>query len=133
MVAVINVSRIIHSRNFEMDITIIRTHGGHWTGTEYVGTQEIIQVKGILVSPKNSKEIQPTEQGDQATGFVEVYFDANTPVYTTRDREDNHNNISDIVAENYGTPYQVNYRVTNVFNRATWGFYKAEAVRMGAI
>jgi hypothetical protein len=116
-----------------MDITIIRTHGGHWEGAEYKYTTDIISAKGILVSPKNSKEIQPTEQGDQATGFVEVYFDPNTPVYATRDREDNHNNISDIIAENYGTPYQVNYRVTNVFNRAAWGFYKAEAVRMGAI
>ncbi len=53
-----------------MDITIVRTHGGHWEGTNYISNTEIIPVKGILVSPKNSKEIQPTEQGDQATGFV---------------------------------------------------------------
>lgn len=129
----IDVSELIHDPDFEMGIVILRTHGGKFVGSIYTpGPEEVLNVRGIIVNPKNSKEIRQTPQGDQATGYVDIYLDANTPVYTTRERE-NGNNISDVIVENYQTPYEVRYRVTNVFDRAAWGFYKASAVRMGAI
>lgn len=127
----INVANIIHSPSFETDITIIRTHGGHMEKSTYVPNEVVLTFRGIVVNPKNSKEVQQTPQGDRATGFIRIYLDGNTPVYTTRNRAENHNNISDIYVENYGGTYEVRYRITNVYNRATWGYYAADAVRLG--
>ena len=125
----IDVSDVIHSPEFERDITIERTSGGHMEGSKYVGSKTILAVRGVLVNPKNSKEIQQTEQGDRAAGYVDIYVDENTPIYVTRKTLTKENNISDVIIDTDGT----RYRVTNVFDRAQWGFIKAEAQREGAI
>lgn len=125
----IDVSDVIHSPEFERDITVERTSGGHLDGTKYVSDKKLITVRGVLVNPKNSKEIQQTEQGDRAAGYIDIYVDENTPIYVTRKTALKENNISDIVIDTDGT----RYRVTNVYNRAQWGFIKAEAQREDAI
>ena len=125
----IDVSDVIHSPEFERDITIERTSGGHLVGVEYVPNKMTITVRGVLVNPKNSKEIQQTEQGDRAAGYIDIYVDENTPIYVTRKAAQGENNISDVVIDTDGT----RYRVTNVYNRAQWGFLQAEAQREGAI
>jgi hypothetical protein len=129
---VINLSKIIHSRNFAQNITIERSSNGHFVGPDYIEDKTIITVRGIMVNPKNSKEVIQTPQGDRATGFVEVYVDSNTPLFVSRKRNDG-NNISDIIIDGCGTAYEVRYRIDNVYDRAKWGFYKAEAVRLGAL
>ena len=125
----INLSRIIHSTAFVQDITIERTSGGHFEKSQYKSSKSIIAVRGIIVNPKNSKEIEQTAQGDRASGYIDIYVDANTPIYVTRDTLTQENNISDVVIASDGN----RYRVTNVFNCAQWGFYEAEAQREGAI
>lgn len=125
----INLSRIIHSSSFVQDIIIERTSGGHYEKSEYKSTKTVMTVRGIIVNPKNSKEIEQTAQGDRAAGYIDIYVDANTPIYVTRENVMGENNISDVVVAHDGT----RYRVTNVFNRAQFGFYKAEAQREGAI
>jgi hypothetical protein len=129
----IDVAEVILDPDFATTLTIERTTGGHREKSEYVSDKTILTVQGILVNPKNSKEIEQTPQGDRAAGYVDIYVDPNTKIYVTRNREDNHNNISDIIIENHGTDYEIRYRVTNVFNRSQWGFTKAQAVREGAI
>jgi hypothetical protein len=128
----IDVSEIIHDPDFEQPITIRRTSGGHFEGSEYKSTTTDIVFRGVMVNPANSKEIQQTEQGDRATGYVNIYLDAKSEVYVTRERADG-KNISDIVVENSGTAYEVKYRITSVYDRRMYGFVKAEAVRMGAL
>lgn len=125
----IDVSDVIHSPEFERDIVIERTSGGAFDGPEYQSTKSTITVRGVLVNPKNSKEIEQTAQGDRAAGYIDIYVDENTPIYVTRETLTGENNISDVVIDSDGT----RYRVTNVFNRAQWGFYKAEAQREGGI
>ena len=125
----INLSRIIHSPAFAQAISIERTSGGHFEKSQYKSVKTVIAVRGIIVNPKNSKEIEQTAQGDRATGYIDIYVDANTPIYVTREALTQENNISDVVIASDGT----RYRVTNVFNHAQWGFYEAEAQREGAI
>jgi hypothetical protein len=126
----IDVSDVIHSPEFEREITIERTSAGHWEKSEYQSTKTTLTVYGVLVNPKNSKEIQQTEEGDRAAGYIDIYVDGSTPIYVTREAPlTAENNISDIVIDTDGT----RYRVTNVFNRARWGFYKAQAQREGGI
>lgn len=125
----IDVTDVIHAPEFEREITIERTSAGHFEKSEYQSTKTMMTVLGVLVNPKNSKEIQQTEQGDRAAGYIDIYVDGNTPIYVTRETLTSENNISDIVIDTDGT----RYRVTNVFNRAQWGFIKAEAQREGAI
>lgn len=128
----INVSRIVRRPTFMHDIVIERTSGGHYEGSVYVANKTIITVRGILVNPKNSKEIQQTPQGDRATGFVDIYVDQNTPIYVTRESADGENNISDVAIVDYNTDFETRYRITNVFDRAQWGFIKAEGQKVGA-
>jgi hypothetical protein len=128
----INVSKVIHSREFERDIVILRTHNGHFQDGEYVFDTEIIQAKGIIVNPRNSKEVVPTPQGDRATGYLNIYVDKSIRLFVTRERASGNNDISDIVIENYGTPYEIRYRLTNIYDRSLWGYIAAEAVRMDA-
>jgi hypothetical protein len=127
----IDVSRIIHSRNFVQDLTIERTHNGEFADGVYESTLETLTVRGVLVNPKNSKEIELTPEGARATGFVNIYVDKTVQLYTTRERSSG-NNISDVIVENVGTAYEVRYKITNVFSRSKWGFNEAEAVRMDA-
>ena len=131
----IDVSELIHDPDFESTITLERTSRGHFEKSTYVPTKTIITVKGIIVSPKNSKEVIQMGQGDRAAGYIDIYVDRNTPLYVTRDTSagtDTENNISDVVIENYGTAYETRYRITNVFDRAQWGFIKAEGQKVGA-
>lgn len=125
----INLSKIIHSPAFVQNISIERTSGGHFEKSQYKSTKTVIAARGIIVNPKNSKEIEQTIQGDRATGYVDIYVDASTPIYVTRETLTQENNISDVVIASDGT----RYRVTNIFNCAQWGFYEAEAQREGAI
>lgn len=128
----IDVSDMIHDTDFESDITIERTTGGHYEGPKYVANTNTITVKGILVNPKNSKEIVQTPQGDRAAGFVDIYVDRDTPIFVTRESADGENNISDVVVIGAGTNFETRYRITNVFDRAQWGFIKAEGQKVGA-
>jgi len=129
----IDVSELVHDPDFESDITILRTTGGHFEGPVYVpGSQDVITVKGVFVSPKNSKEIVQTPQGDRAGGFVDIYVDGDTPIYVTRENVNDENNISDIVIVDYNTDMEIRYRVTNVYDRSQWGYIKAEAQKVGA-
>jgi hypothetical protein len=132
VVTVINVSKVIHSREFEKAITIVRTHGGKFVGNDYQTTQEIIQTRGVIVNPKNSKEVEQTPQGDRATGYLKIYVDKSIRLYATRERISGNNDISDIIVENYGTDYATQYRLVNIYDRSQWGYIAAEAVRMNA-
>jgi len=129
----IDVSELIHDPDFASTITIERTSAGHFEKSEYVRNKTILTVEGVMVNPQNSKEIEQTSEGDRAAGYVEIYVDPDFKLYVTRNREDGKNNISDIIIENYGTEYEVRYRITNVFDRRQWGFTRAQAIREGAI
>ena len=128
----IDVSELIHDPDFESDITILRTTGGHYEGPNYVADQSIVTVKGVFVSPKNSREIVQTPQGDRAAGFVDIYVDGDTPLYVTRENTNDENNISDIVIVDYDTEMETRYRITDVVDRSKWGYIKAEAQKVGA-
>ena len=129
----IDVSEMIHDPDFEGNITIERTTGGHYEGPQYVADTKAITVKGILVNPKNSKESMQTPQGDRAEGFVDIYVDKDTPIFVTRENSDgDENNISDVVVVDSGTDFETRYRITNVFDRSQWGFFKAEGQKVGA-
>jgi hypothetical protein len=129
----ISIRKLIHDKDFASDIVIERTSEGHFEKAQYVSAKTIITVKGIMINPKSSKEIDQTAQGDRATGYVKIYVDENTPLYVTRKRNEMRNNISDVIIDNYGTDYEVRYRITDIFDRSQWGFRYAEAVREGAI
>jgi len=126
----INVSKVIHSREFEKDIVILRTHNGEFLNGMYQSTTEVIKTKGAVMSPKNSKETIQTAQGDMVTGFKKIY--STTELYVTREESGGGSNISDIVAENYGTTHEIRYRIENIYDWSQWGCFMAEAVRMSA-
>lgn len=131
----IDMSEMIHDSDFEQDIIIERTSGGHFEKSQYVPNTTIIQTRGILVNPKNSREVIQTEQGDIAAGYVQIYVDPSMPIYVTRDNStdtDDENNISDIIIDNYGETDETRYRVTNVFDRSRWGFFEAWGQKVGA-
>lgn len=131
----IDVSEVIHDPDFESDITIERTTGGHYEGPDYKADTSIIIVKGVMVTPKNMKEIIQTERGDIVSGYVKIYVDSSTPIYTTRDDTsgtDTENNISDVVITDYGTPHETRYKILNVLDRSKWGMSEAEAQKEGA-
>ena len=131
----INVSDIIHDPDFERDIVIERTSGGHFEKSKYVPTKTIITLRGVLVNPKNSREIIQTEQGDIAAGYVRIYVDESVAIYVTRDDStdtDTENNISDVVIDSYGTAFETRYRITHIFDRSQWGVIEAEAQKVGA-
>jgi hypothetical protein len=128
----IDVSEMIHDPDFEQQLTIERTSNGHFEKSAYKCDTVIILLLGIMVNPKNSKEIVQTEQGDQATGYVDVYVDKDADLYVTREKVDE-KNISDIIITGYGTDFETRYRVTNTYDKKQWGFLKASAVREGAL
>lgn len=131
----IDLSDIVHDPDFERDIVIGRTSGGHFEKSKYVSSTTIITVRGILVNPKNSREIIQTQQGDIAAGYVQIYVDSDTPIYVTRDDStdaDTENNISDVVIDGYGTAHETRYRITNVYDRSQWGVIEAQAQKVGA-
>lgn len=128
----ISVARIIRRPSFVQNIILERTTGGHYEGPNYVANKTIITVRGVLVNPKNSKEIIQTAQGAQAAGYVNIYVDGKTPLYVTRESTDGENNISDVVIIDYQTDFETRYLITNVYDRSKWGFFMAEAQKMGA-
>lgn len=128
----IEISEMIHDPDFEQPIVIQRTRNGKFVGSDYVGDTKIIMFYGIIIQPDGSKDIEQTPEGDRASGGTFLYLDADSEVFTTRSRY-NGNNISDIYIENYGTEYEIKYRINKVFDRQMWGYFKAQAERMGAI
>jgi hypothetical protein len=130
----INVSDIVHDPDYEGDIFIERTHNGHYVKSQYVtDPPEVLTLHGYSFHPQNSKEINQTEEGDQATGSIEIILDGDTQLYTTRKRLDNHNNISDRIIENYGTDYPTYYKIIGIKNLADYGYMGATGTRVGAI
>lgn len=123
----IDVSSIIHDPDFERDITIERTSGGHFVESDYQSVKQTITVKGVLINSKG-KEIEQTEEGDRATDSIDIYVDGDTPIYVTREILTLENNISDVIIDTDGT----RYRITNVFDQSQWGLIKAEGQREGA-
>ncbi len=131
----IDVSEVIHDPDFESNITIERTTGGHYEGADYKADTSIIVVKGVMVAPKNTKEIIQTEHGDIVSGYVKIYVDSNTPIYITRDNtsgDDTENNVSDVAIAGYKTPRETRYRILDVLDRSQWGVFEAEAQKEGA-
>ncbi len=124
----IDVSEIIHSPEFEAKIQIERTSAGRFEKSEYHADKEIITVLGVLVDAGNSMEVNQTEQGDRVSGHVNLYVDKDTPIYITRKTFDKENNISDVILAGNGE----RYRITDVFNRAQWGYCMADAQKEGA-
>lgn len=128
----LDVSEIIQSPEFLEPIVIKRTVGGHYEKTKYIGGEPvIINATGVCVSPKGTKSIDVTPQGNRASGAINVYVDASVMLYTT-DKSDNHD-TSDIIIRNYGQPNQAEYRVNYVNDYSRYGYNMAEAQRMGGI
>ena len=126
----LDLSGIIHSTEFEREITIERTTAGHWNKSDYQSTKTTLTVCGVMVNPKNSKEIRQTEEGDRAAGYIDIYVDGSTPIYVTRETLTAENNISDVVIGNDGT---ARYRITSIYDMSDFGYYWAQAQREGGI
>lgn len=128
----INVSKVINSRAFSQPITIERTTNGHFVKSQYQADTSLIQLSGVITNPKGSKQISQTDEGSRATGYINVYVDASTPIYTTHDHV-NGNDISDKVVMWPGTSHETRYKIFNVQDYRPNGYWQAEAIREGAV
>jgi hypothetical protein len=134
----INMSGVINSPAFMRQFKVERTTGGQRIQGEYKpGNTTAITMQGILTNPKGT-QITLTPEGMRSVSCLNIRVSADTPIYTTHDRADG-NDISDIIlipnglTNPDGTPQCDKYQIINVADYSQFGFYKAEAMREGAI
>lgn len=119
----INVGRIVHSRNFAQTFTVYR-QTGEWVAGRWVRSSEeiVIQMRGT-VTAMNPKDLVQVPEGDRVTGMMCFY--STEPIYTTRADDDDSGGTSDEI-EWQGE----RYRISSVVPWSDFGYYKAFGVRM---
>lgn len=118
----INVGRIINSRNFAQTFTVYR-EGGTWQAGVWVSSETPIVMQGT-VTAANPRDLDQVPEGDRTTGVMCFY--SQQEIYTTRagDRTQP-DGTSDQISWNGDR-----YRVSSVMPWSDFGYYKALAVRM---
>jgi len=134
----LDMSEIVLSPEFQEPVIIQRSTNGHFEGPDYKSDTAQITVYGVVTNPKGTVSIGQTDEGSRATGYISVYTSADTPLYITQDKADG-NDISDVILrptglnDENGNPAYDSYTIYNIENYSRYGYWKAEAVRTGAI
>lgn len=118
----INVGRIVNSRNFSQPFTVFRK-SGKWVGGRWVPSEDPIKMQGT-VTAMNPKDLLQVPEGDRVTGMMCFYSEK--PLYTTRSETD---------WEDGGTSDEIvwrdnRYRIFSVVPWGDFGYVKAFGVRM---
>jgi|GEM_PF-4257252 len=126
----IDMSEVIHSPEFQRDITIERTTGGQFIKSVYTpSTPYRFTLQGVL-NPDTIKSVTPSPEGSRATGQLSAYFSDDVQIYTTHDLADG-NDTADKIIWDAGTPWESSYRIISV--NSEYGLKKVVAERVGAI
>lgn len=121
----INVGRIINSRNFAQTYTVYR-QTGQWVSGRWVEDEETpIKIHGT-VTALNPNDLVQVPEGDRVVGMMNFY--AQQQLYTTRAEGADPGDPG-------GTSDQIDwhgerYRISSVVPWGDFGFYKAVGVRM---
>jgi hypothetical protein len=120
----INVSRVLSSKNFNQAFTVYRKKG-HWDKGAIVQAEDTLTFQGVI-SVASPKEILQVPEGDRVSGIMVFY--SSSEIYTTRA---------------WGTEYQADYgtsdelvwrgeryKVVHVAPYGDYGYYKAFATYM---
>lgn len=119
----INLSAVVMDAHLAECFTVLRTSGQWVNGGWAEGPTTSIPVFGVITIA-DAKALEMVPEGDRITGSVQIF--CNTPIYPTAvgDRPDAPA-TSDKVRW-HGTLY----RLMNVSDWCSWGFYSAIGVRM---
>jgi glucose dehydrogenase len=120
----INVGRIMSSKNFSQTYTVFRETGS-WQNGRWVSSETPIQMTGVITaaSPNDLKQVA---EGDRVTGSMCFY--SQEEMFETRANDpDVKDGTSDQILWN-----GYRYRVSSVMPWSDYGYYKVIAVRMVA-
>lgn len=120
----INVGRIVNSKNFAQAFTVFRETGS-WQNGRWISVETPIQMSGVITAA-SPNDLNQVPEGDRVTGTMCFY--SQQEIFETRANDPN---VKD------GTSDQIlwngyRYRVSSVMPWSDYGYYKAIAVRMVA-
>lgn len=118
-----NLAKIVHSQRLSQEFQIIRNHGQIVDGY-FEKTMEITLNAWGAIVPEKTKDVNMTPNGDQITGYINVYTE--TPLLTTHNgegTEQSHN------ADRIKWRGEL-YKVMSAENLRDYGFWQARCVRI---
>lgn len=119
----INLSAVVMDAHLAECFTILRSSGQWAPGGWVEGPVTSIPVFGVI-TVADAKALEMVPEGDRITGSLQVF--CNQAIYTTAvDARPDAPAVSDRIKWRGCI-----YRVQNVSNWCSWGFYSAIAVRM---
>lgn len=118
----LNVGRILNSKNFSQTFTVYRENGS-WQAGRWVSTEAPLQMIGAITAA-SPLDLNQVSEGDRVTGVMCFY--SQQEIFTTHAGES---------TEADGTSDQIvwngdRYRISSVMPWSDYGYYKALGVRM---
>lgn len=116
----INVGRVLHSRNFSQSFDVYRKTGGAWDAGRFEQDETKISMIGVVTVAK-PKELEQLPEGDRVLGIMS--FHCTKPIFVTHS------------ADTPGTSDEIvwngeKYRVSAVLPNSDYGYWKAYGVRV---